>query len=194
MPNLMVQNKEQREELARLQAELDALKSNPEVARASQYSNLKSDEDGRQELVEIVYGSKSGGIRTEKLPLQQAFDKLVSFYSSFTKMTDRNVLREYADEFGRSVPCNNHTCYVSKSFKDMRSGQRVENLRKDVPLWLAVDDVVQKDHKVELISKKEYNDFYREHTKAEIRKDRIYLEKKRQELVDEVMREDTNGA
>ncbi len=195
MPNLVKENKQLREEQERLQAELTALKSgNPADHK---YSGLSEEDDGRQEPVEIVYRNPyapEGAMGAAKfvkevLPLQQAFDKLVEFYSAFSRATDRNVPKDFWD--GRKpISCNDSVCYVKKTFVDIQSGQKIENLKKEVPLWLAVDDRVQKDQQVELISRKEYSDFYREHVKAELRREKAFQESKNRRALEELIQEE----
>jgi hypothetical protein len=160
------------------------------VKKLKPYDDLPVNEDGRNDLVDIVYGPNSQNLKKETLPLHQAFDTLVRFYSGFSRPTDRNIPREYRDDYNQIQKCNNSPCLIKKRFKDIRSGQMIENLRKEVPLWLAVDNAVQQNHQVELITKKEFDDFYQEEVKKEIRRDRLFMEKKRQKLVEEVAKEE----
>ena len=168
-----------------LKEENEQLKKQLEEKKAvvNQYDGLSEEEDGRNQEVEIVLRTTNPMSQfkfvTERLPLQQAFDRLINFYSSFSKSTDRNVPKDYWNG-QNAVPCNQAVCYVKKTFMDKVSGQKIENIRKEVPLWLAVDDSVQKGQTVELISKKEYDDFFRTHVKNEIKQERVFQDKMRQ--------------
>jgi hypothetical protein len=140
--------------------------------------------------VKIVYGANAQNMMVETMPLQQAFDKLIGFYSSFSKPTDRNVPRQYKDEFGNASICNEAPCYIKKVFKYETNKNRLITLIKEVPLWLAVDDSVQKGHQVQLITIKEYEDFTNEEIKKDIRTGKLFQEKKRAVLEQEVIKEE----
>ncbi len=169
-----------REETERLQAHKEAHK----------YDNLPEELDGRHQIVEIVYGPNAQNMRAYQVPLIEGFQKLVSYYGSFSKPTDRNVPRQYIDEMNVARGCNQVGCFVKKTFSDLMSGQKIENMRKEVPLWLAVDDAVQKGQQVELITFKEFDDFYKEEARKEIRASKAYREKQQAILIEQTLKEE----
>lgn len=182
--NLIKENQELKQRLAELEAKEVSVEP-----KKSEYDDLPPEQDGRQEMVTIYYGPNAQNMREETMPLQKAFDTLVGFYSQFEKPTDRNVPKSiYRDAFGKEKQANQVTCLIKKVYRDARSGQEMTTYR-DVPLWLAVDDAVQKGHDVRLITKKEYSEFYESLRQADIRNSKEYREKQRQALVEQMAKE-----
>jgi len=198
----IAKNKELEEKVAALEAEKTRLSEEKKqiFQEAHPYDGLPEEQDGRHRLVTIMYGRRRSGVDTqgnpastlmkETLPLDQAFERLVNYYSFFTKVTDRNVPKEYGDINGQPQLCNNFACYIKKEFKDALQRSKTIILRKEVPLWLAVDDVVQKGQKVELITIKEWDEFLEDEFRKEIHETKEYQDKKRQEMVNRVMEEE----
>lgn len=201
MPNLMVENKRLREEREQMESELAELRAsgNGQGLEDSKYRNLPEEEDGRGTLVDIVYRNQNapdnarGGAKfiSECLPLRDAYQKLVTFYSSFPRATDRNIPKDFWNG-ARPEQCNQAVCYVKHTYTDKTSSQIIQNLRKEVPLWLAVDLAVQQDHQVTLISKKEYDDYMDVIIKDELRRERVFQERKRAKALDQLIREEAS--
>ncbi len=198
MPNyiqtLQEENKVMKEELEKLKSQP---KAEEQPVSKDRYANLTDEQDGRDDLVDILYRNPNaakdavGGNKfvIESITLQKGFDKLVQFYSSFPRLTDRNIPKDYWDGT-KPVTCNQCVCYIRNSYTDKTSGQKIENLRKEVPLWLAVDMAVQQDHKIELISRKEYEDFQDDLIREELRRDKVFIERKRAQILEKMLKEE----
>jgi len=145
-------------------------------------------DDYRDKPYTIVYG-RTNNWTSETLPLRDGFQKLIDYYSQFDLSTNRNVPREISDTQANSESVNSITVFARKIVRDKRQKKEVSLIR-DMPLWLAVDSVVQQGQQVELISKEEFDEWYKEEEIKDLKADRSTREIIRKERIRKQMLEE----
>ena len=151
------------------------------------------EKDYRHELIEIVYGANANSMKSETMPAEQGFKSLVNYYSNFNLATNRNVRKEWNDPIsGDSLKCNDSTVFAKITYRDLRQKKEVSTVR-DLPLWVAVDYVVQQGRKVELISQVEFDAWYKESQLKDLRSDNTYKQMKQKVELENMLKEELQG-
>lgn len=171
------------EEVARLTSELEAKRGvNPPTTTT--HPNVAQD-DYRQHPVQIAYGRGGKNFVVETLPLIEGFNRLVEFYDQFSFSPDRTVSREILDDkTATGTKINQTTVYAKMTYRDLHSKQMITTIR-EMPLWLAVDNQVQQNKEVEILSREEYQAWYDDLVMKERKGNRDYQRALAQKKLDQ---------
>lgn len=165
---LQQKNAEQAKELEALRLQLE---------QTGKIAPIQKDEgvsDYRDQVITIVYGPNRQNYQESRMTVQQAFDTLVEFYNNFENSTNRNIPKVWANSVtGDGQNVNNATVYAKLTNRD-RTTKKMVTIIRDMPLWLAVDNIVQQGKEGELISESEFLSWYDEYKKNDLLTDRKY--------------------
>lgn len=128
-------------------------------AKVEMVAHETPERDDRLDLVTITYGQKAEDYKQEELPKQQAVDRLYTYYSrTKMKMVPKN------DMNGKAV--NDATIYVKLKRVDWGTGELL-TVYKDLPLWIVVDRMMNHGYQIELVTKKEHDEYMKAKQKPE---------------------------
>jgi len=176
------------EEKARLEKENDELRKQLEGEKVIQPIVKTPEKDYRDEEVTVVYGPNRQNLQSFKMTLQQAFDTLVEYYSGFELSTNRNVPKAWADpKTGDAQNVNSQTVYAKLTFRD-RVSKKIESIIRDMPLWIAVDNIVQQGKEGELISEEEFLSWYKDQQKKDLANDATFRNMLKQKKLEAVVK------
>lgn len=183
MPNLVIENKQLKERLAALEDRLANQSTPPSTPTTTTHPN----EDYRNKPIQIAYGRGGKNFVFENLPVVEAFHRLVDFYDQFQRTPDRNVSKEILDDKTASgAKINQATVYCKMTYRDLHSKQIITTIR-EMPIWLAVDNQVQQNKQVEIISEAEYQAWYDDMVMKERKTNRDFQRALQQRKLDQAV-------
>lgn len=183
MPNLVIENKQLKERLAALEDRLANQSTPPSTPTTTTHPN----EDYRNKPIQIAYGRGGKNFVFETLPVVEAFHRLVDFYDQFQRTPDRNVSKEILDDKTASgAKINQATVYCKMTYRDLHSKQIITTIR-EMPIWLAVDNQVQQNKQVEIISEAEYQAWYDDMVMKERKTNRDFQRALQQRKLDQAV-------
>jgi hypothetical protein len=136
--------------------------------------------DDRDEIISVWIervGSDAQGqaiFKEHKLPKREALEALVAHY-----ITKKNKAVPSPSDY---TDMNATVCYARLTKRDTSTGRKMTVI-KDLPLWIAAERAIE-GKVVELVSKQEYNQFYKERGSKEDDWKKQYYETKRRQALD----------
>lgn len=178
--------------IKRIQRENAEMKAKLEASPKVEEVKVIPEDDYLNQDITVVYGANKQNMRQETLPTKEAFDKVIEFYQRFELSTNRNIPREIGDDQGNGVAVNQTTVYIKAKIRDKIQRKEVTLIR-EVPFWLAVDKVVQQGQSVELIPKREWDEWMVEEEKKDLRadmktRDMLHKERVRKQVMEEELK------